>query len=352
MKTEAPVRTAVAAIAATSLFFSPASADPISAVTDPVGVVTVEIQPKPLTNRSFNFISLPLIRPAAFSGSLPSGSISTQNGVTVITFQANLFETGAFASNEAPHYFEVRDGNYSGLTSQIIANSASSITLADNISEIIDEGQLIAIRPNWTLATAFPGGNGFQKGTTPTNSDTVVMFDPDTGNTTTYFFHLNFNEWRSGLTPSNNAVIPPDAGIWIERRSTSTGMSIQLTGEVKTTPSALYIGGNAATRRTLAPNLYPLDSVTLAQSGLYTGNVSTGLAGGTTPNNADNLIVYNPVSGNATTYFFNTNAQEWRSGLTPANDVVIPAGMSVMVVRKQNREPFLWQLPAPEMDLQ
>lgn len=296
-----------------------------------------------------NFLSLPLVRPAVFTGVIPTGGVSTSNGSTVLTFPADSF-SGNLSASTAPHYLEISTGDYAGITSQIIANSNSTLTLADDLSQVLVAGTTpVAVRPNWTLGTAFPNGEGFQKGSTPNNSDTLVLYNVDTGLPTTYFYNLSANQWRTGLTPANNAIIPPDSGIWIERKSTTSGFSIQLSGEVKVNQSAIFVGGNGATIRTLAPNLYPIDSVTLQNSGLYTGNSTTGLAGGTTPSNSDNLIVYDPSTSVPTTYFYNTSASEWRTGLNTANTVKIPANASVMIVRKSNRPPFVWYLPRPTM---
>jgi uncharacterized protein (TIGR02597 family) len=247
---------------------------------------------------------------------------------------------------------EIATGAHAGITSQVFSNTNATITLSDDLSEVLVAGTTpITVRPNWTLGTVFPNGEGFQKGTDASNSDNVIFFDPDTGGQLVYFFSSGANEWRTGSTPSNHKIIPPDSGIWIERKSTTGDFSVSLVGEVKTNQSAIYVGGNAATRRTIAPNLYPLDSVTLQNSGLYTGNATTGLLGGTTASNSDNIVVFDPVTGQQTVYFYSTSAGEWRTGLTGSNSVKIPANASVMIVRKSGRGPFIWYIPRPTMAL-
>lgn len=323
-----------------------------NATTTPVGVVTLEVQAKPANSRSFNFVSLPLVRPAVFSGAIPSGGVAAESGSTVLTFPANTFGEANLADSSTPHYLEISTGDHAGITSQILSNTGSTITLADDLSEVLEAGTTpIAIRPNWTLGTAFPNGEGFQKGISPGTSDTIVMFNTENGQMIAHYFDSTANEWRTGLTPANNVVIPPDAGIWIERRSESNGFSIQLTGEVKVNQSAIYVGGNAEIRRTVAPNLYPLDSVSLADSGLYTGNPETGLMAGVSPGSSDYLIIFDPNTGAQTAYFYSSIADEWRRGLTPSNHVKIPAGASIMVVRQNNRKPFIWYIPRPFMAL-
>jgi uncharacterized protein (TIGR02597 family) len=323
-----------------------------NATTTPVGVVTLEVKAKPANSRSFNFLSLPLIRPAVFSGVIPSGGISTVSGRTVLTFPANTFGSSSFAATTAPHYVEIATGVHAGITSQVFSNTNSTITLTDDLSEVLVAGTTpITIRPNWTLGTAFPNGEGFQKGTTATNSDNVILFNPDNGAQLVYFYSTSANEWRSGLTPSNHVIIPPDSGVWVDRKSTSGNFTFKVTGEVKTNQSAIFIGGDAETKRTIAPNLYPLDSVTLQSSGLYTGSNSTGLAPGTNSNNSDNLVIFDPVTGSQTVYFYSSGANEWRTGSTPANTIRIPSNASVMIVRKAGRQPFVWYLPRPAMSL-
>jgi uncharacterized protein (TIGR02597 family) len=337
--------TVALALAAASVAFAQ------NATTTPVGVVTLEVKAKPASTRSMNFLSLPLVRPAVFTGLIPAGGISTSNGRTVLTFPENSF-TGNLSASTAPHYLEISTGDYAGLTSQIIGNTDSTLTLADDLSQVLEAGTtFVSVRPNWTLGTAFPNGEGFQKGTTASNSDNLILFDPDTGAQRIYFYSSSANEWRSGTSSSNNVIIPPDAGIWIERKSTVNGFSIQLSGEVKTIQSPIYVGGSAAIKRTIAPNLYPIDSVTLGSSGLYTGDPNTGLAGGSTASNSDNIIIFDPSTGAQTTYYYNTTFGEWRTGLTPSNSVKIPASSSVLIIRKANRPPFVWYAPRPPMAL-
>lgn len=339
-------------LVATATLLLPALSHAQNATTTPVGVVTLEVHAKPANSRSFNFLSLPLVRPAVFSGTIPSGGVAAQSGSTVLTFPADTFGEANLADSSAPHYLEISTGDHAGITSQILSNTDSTITLADDLSEVLEAGTTpIAIRPNWTLGTAFPNGEGFQKGTNPSNADNIILFDPDSGLQNCYFYSNPANEWRVGSQSANDVVIPPESGVWIDRKSASSGFSIKLAGEVKVNQSAIYVGGNANLRRTLAPNLYPLDSVTLENAGLYTGNSQTGFHAATNPEDSDNLIVFNPETGLQTVYFYSAPAGEWRTGSTSANQVNIPPFASVMIVRKDSRSPFIWYLPPPQMAL-
>jgi hypothetical protein len=96
---------------------------------------------------------------------------------------------------------------------------------------------------------------------------------------------------------------------------------------------------------------YPLASKRLADIALYTGNSATGVAGGTSAAAADTVTIYNPATGVGTAYFYNTTANQWRTGLTDASNVTIPDGAAVLVTRKSGRAPFTWYIPQPTMAL-
>ena len=94
-------------------------------------------------------------------------------------------------------------------------------------------------------------------------------------------------------------------------------------------------------------NPYPISSRTLGTSGLYTGNQSTGVAGGTSATAADNVTIYDPSTGVANTYFFHTSFNQWRKGTTDSSNITIPEGSAIVISRKANRGAFEWYIPQP-----
>lgn len=59
-----------------------------------------------------------------------------------------------------------------------------------------------------------------------------------------------------------------------------------------------------------------------------------GLQGGTTPTAADTVTIYN-ANFVGTVYFYNSNANQWRTGLANSGDVIIPPGSGLGIDRKQ-----------------
>lgn len=329
---------------------APAAAE---AMSSPVGIFTVSIAGKPQDIRGFTFFSLGMVRPNAFQAQVPSGGVSTVGGLTVLTFPAGNFTANQFIGLGNSHYLEIVDGAFAGLISDIASNSSTQITLADDISSAITAGaSTIRIRPHWTFATAFGANNsaGFQAGPSSSTADVIEILNAKTGVSSKYFFSVTNNRWQTGFSDATNTPIPPDAGLRVERKSASS-VSFKIVGEVKLGPTALLLeGGSPTGNNNLLPNPYPLDSRTLANSGLFTGNPNTGLAGGSSSSSADTLGLFNPATGTSINYFFSTVNNRWQTGFADASNVTIPQGAAFMITRKNGRPSFVWYFPQPVMN--
>lgn len=352
------IRTLVAATAIAACNFSISARAQTSVTTDPVGFTSLTVNAKPANIRGFTLLSLNMARPEVYRGLIPANGASVVNGVTVLTFPANTFAQGAFDNT---HYIELVNGNNAGRISDITATtndgSASTITLADDMSASITPGTTsIRIRPMWTFATAFGANNsaGFQGGFTPSQADIIQLFDAATGQSTLYYYNTSNNRWQTGANDATNVVIPPDLGLRIERKAT-TPISFTLTGAVKIGPTGLFVQGgtnaNNPQNVNYIPNPYPLDSVTLANSNLYTGDAATGVLGGATPSQADQVALYDTASGLSTIYYYNTLNNQWQNGANPANNVTIPTGAAITIKRKSADGSFVWYVPQPAMNL-
>ncbi len=361
-----PLRPHLLAIATASLLALPfvaadrAAAQTATATTDPVGFTTLTVAAKPASARGFTYLSLNMARPSVFRGLVPAPTaqnpgygVATVNGVTVLTFPAATFTSGGFTTAANPGYVEIKNGTANGLISQITANTDSTITLADNITSAITAGTTtFLVRPNWTFASAFGATNsaGFTGSFSPTNADIIQIIDPTTSVATSYYYNNSANKWQTGATDATNTVIPPKAGLSIERKAT-TPLSFNIVGEVPLGPTGILVTGGASFNYNLVPNPYPLPSVTLANSGLYTGNAATGVVGSFSPTAADTVSLLDSATGVATNYYYNTTNNKWQNGSIDASNVVIPNGASVLVTRKNNRSSFVWYFPQPAMNL-
>jgi uncharacterized protein (TIGR02597 family) len=345
----------VAASATTALLVSASAATAQSVKTDPVGFTTLTVNAKPADKRGFTLLSLNMTRPAVFQGLIPAGGVSASGSPTTLTFPAGTFTAGQFAvaPNGASHYLEIVNGANAGLISDIQSATTTSVTLADDVTAAVTAGTtIVRIRPLWTLATAFGANNsaGFQGGFSSSQADVIQVLDPATGLSSLYFYSTGNSRWQTGANDATNYIIPPDAGLRIERRA-NTPVAFTLTGAVKLGPSALFVQGGNAASVNYTPNPYPLNSVTLGTSNLFTGNSTTGVIGGFTASQSDTVSFYDTASGISTSYFYHTGNAQWQTGSTPANDVVIPSGTAIVIKRKAGASSFNWFVPQPTMNL-
>lgn len=351
------LRSSLAAVLATTLTAGVSHAQTTYA-TDPAGFTTVTVRAR--TNpavRAVTLIVLPMERPSTFAAGLSNASFTTNgSGQSVITFATNYFTNGQFgsiANSNNPHYFRVANGANEGDFSSVVTNNTNSITIADNLTAILSNQVTFEVIPYWTLDTALPAGGGLNGGANATAADTVALYNTNFI-ATTYFYNSTTNQWRTGITPSGNAIIPPGTGMLIDRK-TNAPASIVVVGNVPIGNSAVDVNGSTGpTRNTLVGSAYPLSSTNLAGIGLYTTNTNTGLAPGPNATAADTVQIFNPTNGVPTTYFVFTNATnsgQWRTGITPSDNVVIPEGAAILIARKTNRPAFTWYIPQPPMNL-
>lgn len=348
-----PRLTSLAAAVAALALSAPVLHAQSTATTDPVGFTTVTVRGKTDSSIAFTTAVLPMERASAYVGDLTGVTFSLDSGRTVITFPSNIFTANQFTGTGNQHYFRLRSGSNEGEFSTVIANTQNSITLADNFNPVLDQNTTFAITPYWTLSTVLPSGGGLQGGTSAAAADTVTIYNTNFAGTI-YFYNTTANQWRTGLSNSENVIIPPGSGLGIERKQ-ATDVKIVLAGSVPLGTSAVVVNGSNsgdATKYTLVGSAYPLASKRLADIGLYTGDASTGVAGGTSAASADNITIYNPQTGAATIYFYSTSANQWRTGLSNASNVTIPEGSAILVTRRNGRPPFTWYIPQPPMALQ
>lgn len=345
------LRPSIYAIAMTSLALSGANAQ-TTATTDPVGFTTLTVRGKAnagASNRN-NFISLNMQRAPAFQGVISSVSVDG-SGRSVLTISGASFTANQFNGTGNAHYVRLTSGSNAGQVSEVVATTASTITVIDNINDAITAGSTaFSVTPYWTLNTAFPSGGGLQGSSSASAADTVTIIPPS-GASLTYFYNSTANQWRRGTTDSSNIIIPPGSGMQVIRKQVGD-VSIVLAGHVTIGSVEGIVGAaGAGSRNSFLANPFPLASKTLAQSGLYTGNSATGVVGGTSAAAADTVTIFDPSTGVANSYFYNTTANQWRRGTTDSSNVTIPDGAAIQITRKANRGEFSWFIPQPTMAL-
>ena len=330
--------------------------------TNPVGFTTLTATGGSTSAPGFTFTCLNMVRPAVYRSAIPSLGSSSSTGATVLIFPANTFTDGQFEGATNSCYVELTNGSATGLIANVTAtkaadstqNGGSTITLDQNINAVITSGATtFLVRPHWTFGTAFGASNsaGFQGDVSATNADVIQIINPSTSVGKSYYYNTTNNHWQNGFTDSTNVIIPPYSGIYVQRKVASA-LSFAIVGEVKLGTTGIgVVGGSSSGNSNLVPNPYPLPSVALAASNLYTGNANTGFVGDVSATNADNLGIFDSSTGKLTNYYYNTTNSRWQNGFTDASSVVIPSGASVLITRKNARPTFVWYVPQPSMNL-
>ncbi len=334
-----------------SLLLTGGSVGQITATSDPVGYTTATVRGKTGASNPNSFFSIGLTRTESWRGTANDVFVNGEGRTILAT--GNIFPPSSLIQGDAgeAHYLQILDGPNAGAISNIIANNSDTITLADDLGEVLLANEtMFRIVPHWTMGTAFPGGGGLSGANSPTLADIVTIYPP-AGAPSTLFYNTTAGQWRRGLSDATHYTIPPGSGVMVTRKQ-SGDVQISFLGSVATTPVEVQVGGGASPGAlTLVSNPHPINSLTLAQSGLYTGNLATGVAGGSSPTAADTVTIYNPQTGTGVNYFYNTTAGQWRQGLSNASEVTIPEGAAVLINRKNSRAPFSWYASPPSMGL-
>ncbi|HVM61205.1 MAG TPA: hypothetical protein VMV72_10095 [Verrucomicrobiae bacterium] len=245
---------------------------------------------------------------------------------------------------------------YAGLIDEVVSSPAgNSIYLASTAEAgLIGAGYRYQIRPSWTLNTLFGTNDsaGLQAGSGSGSADNINVWNPNTQLYTTYYYRTG-SGWRSTASLTINTgtnALYLDQGIVLVRRGAAS-VANQVIGAVKYSdinvaqlgPTIIPVIGG--TKLTVAGNV-EASSITLAQSGLYTGSSSTGVQTGSGSGSADNINVWNPTTQLFATYYYRTGAG-WRSTASLTIDAstnLIPLGGAVQILRR-NANSFNWYLP-------
>ncbi|MBL9114131.1 MAG: TIGR02597 family protein [Verrucomicrobiaceae bacterium] len=298
-------------------------------------------------NSQLTFSGLPLVPATEASG------LATSASGTTVTSSAAIWTDDQFNGAAGSHYLEVAAINGSTTAAGVgtiynITDTAApgTVTLASSLAAGVTAPFRFIIRKHWTLARVFGATNsvGLQGGTA-TSADQIHVWN-NTGYDVYYYqtAGIGGTGWRKAGSPSVDAsqtVIDP-ARCMVVKRAQSDSISLTVTGVVKP----------GLTTRTIVPghNFVPNPSaieMTLSSCGLYTGNNSTGIAGGSSTS-ADQVLIWN--GSGYDTYYYQTEGiggTGWRKTgdqSTNAAATVIAAG-SGFIVRRLNPGSFTWVIP-------
>lgn len=230
-----------------------ARADEATAVTQPVGVVTLDAP-----GGSSSALSLPLEPSPAFVG-----EVATVRK-RVITWEGEGWSGRTRASyRRNPWFVRMTDGRSAGQSFLILSGSSNRARLAAAEDLRISPGDHFEILPADTLATTF--GADVLPGADPALADNVLLLED--GDWKTYFndgAHWRLQGDARGLS-RDATVIAPGQGFLLIRRSPGA-LSLRITGDV---PDGAVRPPHRATRALVGspfPTSRPLGALGLQQS--------------------------------------------------------------------------------------
>lgn len=345
MKTSAQYlsRITAAVIGSCMAFVAPSLLAQTTAVTDPVGFITLNVAGTGgAGGSSLSFRGLGLTRPVEYQGSAESVTATslTDNDATWVDNQFN--------GPNGSYFLEITSGPGAGTTYDITATTAANKTVAlgQNLATGVVAPVTFKIRKHWTIAAVFgPANEAGLQGGTSTSADQLLLWN-GTGYDIFYYqtSGLGGTGWRQAGAPSVDAggtkLVMEE--LLLLKRGQATAVNVILMGAVKIGQTSVPVfGGN-----NFLGNVYAAP-MSLQSSGIYTGNPATGLAGGSSVT-ADQILLWNGTGYDI--YYFQTSGlggTGWRRAGAPSTDAsatALPVG-SGFIVKRTNAGNFNWVIP-------
>ena len=318
----------------------------ISTTSGVVGFTTMTINGNAGGGSRLNFGALAMVPNQVYQGTA-SGAAGT-----TVTDSAATWTDDAFNGPNGAHYLEVMSIGGSTVASGVGSTYAiidcvaatGTITLGSALTAGVTAPFVFCVRKHWTISSLLGATNstGLQGGT-PATADQLLIWNGSRHET--YYYQtagIGGTGWRKIGDQSSDAggtILDPSTAMLVKRGS-GTAVNVIVSGAVKSRPAFVAItkGYN------YVGNPYPV-SMTLASSGIYTGNNSTGIAGGTSAATSDQVLIWN--GSDYTTYYYNSSAGGWRSATdagTNADSTSI-TGNSSLIVHRLNDPAFTWKIP-------
>lgn len=311
------------------------------ATTDPVGAMATTL----LGGGKFNLLSKPFVRSAAFQG--PVVSI---NGTNV-----ELGDTSALSGD---YYLEVASGSLSGVMSKVVSYGSNVVTLADDLTPDLAAGNTVILRETTTVNDLFGADNTFGFKSSPNGDldvdqpDLIYVLNPETGIVRTLFYSTftGFVGWYDtfDFSEAGDTILYPDHGIAVLVKGPD--VEVTLSGTVKSGDfvSSVFEGFNIMSLMNPVSISGSADAVTLGNSGLYTGDDSTGVVASPdgSLDSADLVYVLDESTGIISRYFYSTFPGNvgWYDvfDFQPADDVLLESGDAFYIFRSPGNGDFSW----------
>lgn len=331
----------------------------VDVYTDPVGFITLTIRgtngTPAGTTSALSYVGLGMTQLVVKQGRI-TGAASNELVDALATWSDDQFNGAS-----GLHFIEITSGPYAGLVDDIVktVSATKKIYTANNLASLglaNITNQTYRIRKHWTIAAVFGPNNeaGLQGGTSAATADNVLVPDQN-GNLVTYWYKTGGfppgTGWRKAADASTNVGNDPiyfGDGVVVRRRTGST-VTVKLVGAVKLGQSILPVQtGDNFVSNPFAANL------TLNSSGLYTGNATTGLKGGSSAGTADNVLLPTGPNGSLEIYWYKDSGfpigTGWRKGSDASTNVgstPLAIANGVVLRRKAPNGPFDWYAQPP-----
>ncbi len=325
MKFQLPLLIGLASLAAH------AGARAESAATEVVGFITIELNP---STKGYSAISPTLVNKTDFAGVVSASSAAA------LSFAGTPLAAGAYA---AGYWVEVTNGAGEGAWTNITGNTASEITVADNMTSFIANGfSIVKIRKHVTVSDFFGATNsaGLQPGGDAGTADEVFFIEPGGNPAQTTEVFYDGTGWSDlDFNVAATKAIEPGQGLILQRK-TVTPKSFVFTGYVKTGKSMIQVAAGS--------NVVSIPSAvgyTLASSGLRGASNSNGmgLASGGDAGAADEVFLFdaNPVG---ISHFFDAS---WNDiDFNAADAKPLKEGTAAYLIHKAPAASYNWIAPA------
>ena len=267
-----------------------------TATTPPVGYVTLTVPAE-----SDNYFSLPLQTASSWAG------VSTGVSGDVISVAASSFTASQYAPGDPKvgatvssnnYLIQVTSGALTGRQFKVTANGTGDVTVDPAAANTLAEqgfasGDSFVIRPQWTLATAFPGGAGFGSTNDITAPVTMLLVTDNSGTATDraasgYYTYDDGSDtglagWYNvnDYTLSDDLILDP-ANTFTARNQSLTPLTLVVSGTVPTVPVASLVTSDVDLNDNNLQISFPVDT-SLAGSHLHESNVVTATSDITAP---------------------------------------------------------------------
>ena len=317
--------------------------------TDPVGFTTINITPGSGIARKTTMMSIPLLDVDSSVSGLSTGTISSVTSNSIVVSNAG-WVPGALSQPAAPFVVQITSGPAAGrfflvASSATTGGASGGAALANTVSNLFVSSISLTPVTNNLVNAGISAGNSFKLyacdtlswfgtpattgirgGSNAASADNIVV--TVNGAATTYFYNTNTTNWQATSGPSSsrsNVALLPSYGVSYSRLA-SNDLSFVSTGQVPTTNNSVAVKNSGVT---VLSSYWP---TTNNLRGLGIQNLP-GWVAGTTQAATDNVMIVS--GGSAVTYFY--NGTNWRRGsgpTTPQDNVAIPIGSSVQIIKK------------------